>query len=162
MLTVAPFAPEPPGIALRARMTGFAGFLRANGFGVGGDDSARVVETAAHVGIFDGEILRWSLKALLCGRGEEWRRFDSLFDAYFLPPNKRAFAESRSARTGPPAMAPASGDANRELPVAAPARTMRAPTMAVPSGMARAVRRRSRRRIFATSTAPIRFATSRR
>ncbi len=59
-----------------------------------------MLDTATRVGILDREILRWSLKALLCGRGDEWRRFDALFDAYFLPPNKRAFAASRAAATG--------------------------------------------------------------
>jgi uncharacterized protein with von Willebrand factor type A (vWA) domain len=88
MLIAAPSSADHPGVALRTRLTGFAGFLRANGFGVGGGDATRVLETAGQVGIFDGEILRWSLKALLCGRGDEWRRFDTLFDAYFLPPNK--------------------------------------------------------------------------
>src|SRR5258708_22233883 len=99
MLTVAPQADADPGAALRTRLTGFAGFLQANGFGVGGGDSARVLETAKQVGIFDGEVLRWSLKALLCGRGDEWRRFDALFDAYFLRPNKTAFSDSRQVTT---------------------------------------------------------------
>jgi uncharacterized protein with von Willebrand factor type A (vWA) domain len=94
MLIVAPSPATDPGATLRSRLTGFGGFLRANGYGVGGGDSARVLETAGQVGILDAQILRWSLKALLCGRGEEWRRFDALFDAYFLPPNKKAFAES--------------------------------------------------------------------
>jgi uncharacterized protein with von Willebrand factor type A (vWA) domain len=94
MLIVAPPAAVDPGAALRSRLTGFAGFLRANGYGVGGGDSARVLETAQRVGVLDAQVLRWSLKALLCGRGDEWRRFDALFDAYFLPPNKKAFAES--------------------------------------------------------------------
>jgi uncharacterized protein len=80
-------------MVLRARLTGFTGFLRANGFGVGGDDAVRVLETCTHAGILDPQVLRWSLKALLCGRGDEWRRFDGLFDAYFLPPNKRVFTE---------------------------------------------------------------------
>jgi uncharacterized protein with von Willebrand factor type A (vWA) domain len=31
---------------------------------------------------------------LLCGRGDEWNRFDALFDAYFLPPNKQVFADT--------------------------------------------------------------------
>lgn len=83
-----------PGTVLRARLAGFAGFLRANGYGVGGADSVRVLETTVHTGILDQQILRWSLKALLCGRGEEWRRFDALFDAYFLPPNKKVFVDS--------------------------------------------------------------------
>lgn len=103
---------------MRTRLTGFAGFLHANGYGVGGGDSTRVLETAGQVGILDGEVLRWSLKAVLCGRGDEWRRFDALFDAYFLPPNKRAFAEVRAAKIGPPEGVGALGDANLQLPIA--------------------------------------------
>jgi uncharacterized protein len=78
---------------LRARLTGFTGFLRANGFGVGGADAVSVLETSAQAGILDPRALRWSLKALLCGRGDEWRRFDGLFDAYFLAPNKSIFTQ---------------------------------------------------------------------
>ena len=89
-----------PGAVLRARLTGFAGFLRANGYGVGGADSIRVLETSVQTGILDQQILRWSLKALLCGRGDEWRRFDALFDAYFLPPNKKIFVESNVVAAG--------------------------------------------------------------
>jgi uncharacterized protein with von Willebrand factor type A (vWA) domain len=85
---------------LRARLTGFAGFLHANGYGVGGADSVRVLETSVQTGILDQDILRWSLKALLCGRGDEWRRFDALFDAYFLPPNKKIFVESNVVSAG--------------------------------------------------------------
>jgi uncharacterized protein with von Willebrand factor type A (vWA) domain len=94
MLIAAPsIAPDPQGL-LRSRLAGFPGFLHANGYGVGGGDSADVLETARRVGVLDPRILRWSLKALLCGRGDEWRRFDALFDAYFLPPNKTAFSEA--------------------------------------------------------------------
>jgi uncharacterized protein with von Willebrand factor type A (vWA) domain len=82
------------GEVVLARLTGFTGFLRANGFGVGGADSIRVLEATADAGILDKDILRWTLKALLCGRGDEWRRFDTLFDAYFLPPNKNVFVQS--------------------------------------------------------------------
>jgi len=121
MLTIASLPDADPGAALRTRLTGFAGFLHANGFGVGGGDSPRVLEAAGRVGIFDGEILRWSLKALLCGRGDEWRRFDALFDAYFLRPNRRVFAESRDVKTSPPEWAGASGDANLQLDIAAAA-----------------------------------------
>ncbi len=85
-----------PGAALQSRLTGFAGFLRANGFALGGADSVRAVETALRTGAFDRQVLHWSLKALLCGRGDEWRRFDALFDAYFLPPTKSAFVTSNA------------------------------------------------------------------
>jgi uncharacterized protein len=69
------------------RLVGFAGFLRANGFAVGGGETIEVLRTAEHVGVLDARVLRWSLQALLCGRSAEWRRFDALFDAWFLPPN---------------------------------------------------------------------------
>ncbi len=85
---------------VRTRLTGFAGFLRANGFGVGGTDAVSVLDAGAKKGILDPQVLRWSLKALLCGRGDEWRRFDRLFDAYFLPPNRSLFAQSASAAGG--------------------------------------------------------------
>ncbi|HTP98500.1 MAG TPA: VWA domain-containing protein [Casimicrobiaceae bacterium] len=102
MLIVASAAADP-GALLRARLAGFPGFLRANGFGVGGGDAVRMLDAADLVGLFDRDLLRDSLKALLCGRGEEWRRFDALFDAYFLPPNRRAFPASiAEARAGSP------------------------------------------------------------
>lgn len=119
MLIVAPSPPDDPGLLLRTRLTGFAGFLRANGYGVGGGDAMRLLETAAHVGIFDGDVLRWSLKALLCGRGDEWRRFDVLFDAYFLPPNTKAFAESPAVNTRAPEAGGTSKDRDPQMPIAA-------------------------------------------
>jgi uncharacterized protein with von Willebrand factor type A (vWA) domain len=99
MLIAAPATLPDPRAALRARLAGFAGFLHANGYGVGGGDAARVLETAERVGILEPQPLRWSLKALLCGRTDEWHRFDELFDAYFLPPNRRAFSEVVSPAT---------------------------------------------------------------
>lgn len=81
--------PTPALEALAAdRLAGFPGFLRANGFAVGGGDAVQVLHTAERAGLLEPALLRWSLQALLCGRGEEWRRFDRLFDAWFLPANR--------------------------------------------------------------------------
>lgn len=85
------------GAALLTRIAGFAAFLRENGYGVGGADSARIVNTATQTGVLNQPILRWSLKSQLCNRYEEWQRFDALFDAYFLPPNKSVFVQSDAA-----------------------------------------------------------------
>lgn len=93
LICATPAAAFDAAATLRARLTGFSGFLHANGFGVGGGDAARVLAATARIGILDRDVLRWSLKALLCGRAGEWRRFDALFDAYFMPPNKRVFGE---------------------------------------------------------------------
>ena len=57
------------------RLAGFPGFLRANGFALGGADALPVLQTAQRVGVLDAQVLRWSLQALLCGHRDEWRRF---------------------------------------------------------------------------------------
>ncbi len=85
---------------LSTRLAGFPGFLRANGFAVGGGDAVEVLRTAQRVGVMDPHILRWSLQALLCGRVEEWQRFDKLFDAWFLPANKWQRPEKRDSDKG--------------------------------------------------------------
>lgn len=97
MLSVVTRSDLDPGAALRARLTGFAGFLRDNGYATGGADALGVLEATMQTGVLDQRVLRWSLKALLCGRGDEWRRFDTLFDAYFLPPNRKIFVDSNVA-----------------------------------------------------------------
>lgn len=92
----------PSGIeeVLVARYTGFAGWLRANDFRVTTSDIATSMEVAQLAGQTNSQILRWSLRAVLCSRAEEWRRFDDLFDAYFLMPNRRALVEVRAGGTG--------------------------------------------------------------
>jgi len=118
MLTGAPNPTPDLAAVLRARLAGFAGFLRANGYAVAGSDAVGLLETVARTGTLDRHILRWSLKALLCGRGDEWRRFDALFDAYFLPPNKKLFVASNvtAARARDSAGAPR--DATEREPAA--------------------------------------------
>lgn len=93
---------DAPSLEARAaaRLGGFPGFLRANGFAVGGGDAVQAVQTAQRVGLLDAHVLRWSLQALLCGRCDEWRRFDDLFDAWFLPPNQWTQPEVRDAGGG--------------------------------------------------------------
>ncbi|MEJ8835822.1 vWA domain-containing protein [Ramlibacter sp. AN1133] len=93
---------DAPSLAARAgdRLAGFPAFLHANGFGVGATDSVQVLRTARDVGVLDAQVLRWSLKALLCGRCDEWRRFDGLFDAWFLPANRWAAPQQRLVETG--------------------------------------------------------------
>lgn len=84
------------------RLVSFAGFLRANGFAVGGGDSLAVLHTAQGVGLLDAPMLRWSLQALLCGRSDEWRRFDELFDAWFLPANRWQAPQRHDSEQGAP------------------------------------------------------------
>jgi uncharacterized protein with von Willebrand factor type A (vWA) domain len=93
-------AVDPVDNAICLRLTGFVSFLHENGFAVGIDDAALLVEAANHIGILDKKLLRWSAQALLCRRAGDRQRFDELFDAWFLPPNKRQYVESRSGGHG--------------------------------------------------------------
>lgn len=82
------------------RLSGLPTFLRANGFAVGGGDAVQVLEAARCVGVLDAAALRHSLRALLCGRRDEWLRFDELFDAWFLPANTWQRPVQREADEG--------------------------------------------------------------
>ncbi|HKR40162.1 MAG TPA: VWA domain-containing protein [Paraburkholderia sp.] len=94
-------APHDLADRLVARYAGFAGWLRANAFGVTNADVAAMLEVVQRMGQTERDVLRWSLRALLCSRAQEWRRFDELFDAYFLAPNRRKLAETRAGGAGP-------------------------------------------------------------
>lgn len=86
------------GTRVAERLAGFPAFLRANGFAVGAD-AVPALHTARFSGVLRADVLRWSLQALLCGRADEWRRFDDLFDAWFLPANRWQQAVAREARS---------------------------------------------------------------
>lgn len=79
-----------PALQQRAaeRIATFPAFLHANGFALGAGDAVDALHAAARVGVLQAGTLRHSLKAMLCGRADEWRRFDELFDAWFLPANR--------------------------------------------------------------------------
>jgi uncharacterized protein with von Willebrand factor type A (vWA) domain len=93
-------ASVPLAQALCARIAGFVSFLRANGFAVGIDDAALLVDAAARIDLLEPQLLRWSAQALLCRRADDRRRFDELFDAWFLPPNRQRLVESRGGGAG--------------------------------------------------------------
>ena len=93
MLSVAAAERSDVGTVLLTRLAGFTAFLHENGYGVSAADSVAVLDVASRTGVLNQPVLRWSLQALLCNRFEEWQRFDALFDAYFLPPNKSLFVK---------------------------------------------------------------------
>ncbi len=97
MLTIEAAARSDIGTVLLTRIAGFTAFLHANGYGVSAADTVDIVDTAAQTGVLNQPILRWNLRSQLCNRYEEWQRFDALFDAYFLPPNKNVFVQSDAA-----------------------------------------------------------------
>jgi uncharacterized protein len=70
-----------------ARLLGFTGLLRDNGFSVGLREQIDAASLARSGGILNLLRLRWGLRSLLCTTREEWQRFDALFDAYWFAAN---------------------------------------------------------------------------
>ena len=72
----------PPGAT--ARMAGFIDHLRANDFSVGPKETEAALSLLRAEDWLSPERARLGLRILLAGRREEWRRFDDLFEAYWL------------------------------------------------------------------------------
>jgi uncharacterized protein with von Willebrand factor type A (vWA) domain len=110
------------GDALQRRLIGFVRLLRANDFHVGVAEEIDAQRVALSCGLAHAQRLRWGMRALLCSDQDEWKRFDALFDAYWLPANRdsryqatpgapvqRALAGSGGERKGPGAPTEADG-----------------------------------------------------
>jgi uncharacterized protein len=101
---------------LTRRLVGFTRLLHDNGFALGLREAEDAVRAAKTIGLVGPEPMRRSLRALLCSCERDWRRFDELFDAYWLRRGmRRAVAsggagDARARRSGPPI------DAGFELP----------------------------------------------
>jgi uncharacterized protein with von Willebrand factor type A (vWA) domain len=78
------------------RVAGFQAYLREHGFQSGIPESRDALVLARAVDLTDRYRLRSGLKCLLCSGQGEWSRFDELFDAYWLPPNRSVLRENRA------------------------------------------------------------------
>ncbi|MGH8722727.1 MAG: hypothetical protein ACREU4_12120, partial [Burkholderiales bacterium] len=93
---------------LTRRLVGFVRLLRDNGFMLGLREAEDALRAAAAAGLARPEPLRAGLRALLCSCERDWRRFDELFDAWWLHRGmRRAIVGAGGARntarqSGPP------------------------------------------------------------
>ena len=81
---------------LVGRIVEFVHLVRAQGFHVGVREGLDALRVAKHCTVLDKQRLRWGLRSLLCGNADEWRRFDQLFDLYWLPSNRKTRIEPAS------------------------------------------------------------------
>jgi len=96
------------GAGLTRRMAGFQAFLRAHGFQLGIPETIDALVLAQSVDIMQRRRLRAGLRSLLCSGHNDWARFDELFDAYWLPPNRTVLREAGGSGADPaPAREPA-------------------------------------------------------
>jgi uncharacterized protein with von Willebrand factor type A (vWA) domain len=92
--------PDRTARGVQQRLVGFVRHARANGFRVGVAEELDAQRVALCCGIGEPELLRLGLKSLLCADELDWRRFDDLFDGWWLPANVRARVQSRAAGAG--------------------------------------------------------------
>lgn len=86
------------GERLTVRLLGFVRYLHEHGYPLGvaeGQDALRLADSAV---LLQPRWLRWHLKALLCGNGDDWQRFDALFDAYWREPNRQIEVPSSASQ----------------------------------------------------------------
>lgn len=102
------------------RIMGFVRLLRTNDYRVGIQEELDALKVAQHCGVMDRQRLRWGLRSLLCSDSDEWERFNDLFDAYWLPPNRKAYGQSAGFGTldtalaqGVPGREPAAAEADQ-------------------------------------------------
>lgn len=82
MTRVTKFATRDPGPA--ARVAGFMAHLRENGLRLGVSETETALAALAEVAASDPREARLALRAVCTGCAEEAKRFDALFDAYWL------------------------------------------------------------------------------
>jgi len=80
---------EEPGNTLVIRILEFVRFVRENDFQIGIQEELDALTVAKHCDIMDQKRLHWGLRSLLCSNNNEWKRFDQLFNIYWLQHLKR-------------------------------------------------------------------------
>ncbi|KPQ06341.1 MAG: Protein containing von Willebrand factor type A (vWA) domain [Rhodobacteraceae bacterium HLUCCA12] len=91
------FAARDPGPA--ARLSGFVGHLRENGFRLGVAEAEVALTALACVADYAPDTVRLALKTVLASSSDEARRFDALFDAYWLNAGRVRPSASTTKRT---------------------------------------------------------------
>jgi uncharacterized protein len=94
-------APEAP---LTRLLVGFVRLLRANGFALGLSEAKDAALVAEALGLTRPRSLRFGLRALLCSCERDWRRFDELYDLYWLGRGHRQAKVSAGRGNGRPSL----------------------------------------------------------
>jgi uncharacterized protein with von Willebrand factor type A (vWA) domain len=102
MSRVTRFAGRDPGPA--ARVAGFLGHCRENGLRLGVSETETALRALASVEAADPAQARAALKAVCCGSADEARRFDALFDAWWMNGGRVVTRATPAARTPTKAM----------------------------------------------------------
>jgi uncharacterized protein with von Willebrand factor type A (vWA) domain len=101
---VAILRPNDGGRRLARRFVGFVRILRDNGFPVGLRETVDGLRVARQADLGHRDVLRWAFRSLLCASPTDWRRFDEIFDLYWLGQGRLRSSQftSHGSLTRPP------------------------------------------------------------
>ena len=83
--------------AVQSRLVAFVRLARANDFRVGVAEEIDAQRIAMTCGLDDMYRLRWGLRSLLCNDHNDWQRFDALFEAFWVPADRRQTVRIQAA-----------------------------------------------------------------
>ena len=85
-------------VDLASAIVQFCRFVRENGLSGGAKETLAALEAVDAVGLNDGEIFRFALRAALCSSKEEWDLFDQLFAQFWVQAEQERHGESTSRK----------------------------------------------------------------
>ncbi len=78
------------------RLIEFVRYVRGNNFKIGIQEELDALKVANHCNVLNKERMRWGLRSLLCTNSDDWERFDTLFDVFWSPANRKTHVQSSS------------------------------------------------------------------
>ena len=85
---------------LLGRIAGFARLLRRHDFIVGLGESSDAARIASEFRNPRTALLRQAFRALYCSRASDWKRFDALFDSFWLGTGMKSLTRSAGSAAG--------------------------------------------------------------
>ena len=79
---------------LNSRVVGFIRHSRNNNFKVGLAEQVDALKLAKYCDMRDKYAFKQGLKALVCSDEDDWKKFDEMFDAYWMVSNMKQFVQS--------------------------------------------------------------------
>jgi len=82
---------------LISRIVGFIRHARNNNFRVGVAEQIDALKVAEYCYISDKYVFKLGLKALICSGYDDWKKFDEMFDAYWMSSNTKQFVQANQS-----------------------------------------------------------------
>ena len=101
---------------LLERIVEFTRLARDSGFQIGIQEELDALKVAKYCHVLNHQRLRWGLRSLMCSSSDDWARFDTLYDTYWLTANRQSQVRMAQTSTQPQRQTEA-GAPGKSLPI---------------------------------------------